>query len=82
MGEFIGLHLCVCVYAVTHWGGLVCLGFYQNVSCGCRRQKLCGIWLGGMRCGWRYALGGLLPGMGVGRCSPSLWGGASYLDVI
>lgn len=35
MGEFIGLHLCVCVcvYAVTHWGGLVCLGLYQNVSC-------------------------------------------------
>lgn len=54
--------VCVCVYArtVTHWGGLVCLGLYQNVSCGCRRQKLCGIWLGGMRCGWRYVplLGG------------------------
>lgn len=26
--------------------------------------------------------GGLLPGMGVGTCSPLLWGGASYLDII
>lgn len=68
MGEFIGIYIYVC--AVVHWGGLVCLGLYQNVLCGCRCQKLCGVWLSGMTCGWRYALGGSYLGWGWGDAAP------------